>query len=180
MVVRGLPWWFRQWRIHLQCRRPGFDLWVRKIPWRREWKPTPEFLLGKSHRRRSLVAYSPWGCKKSDMTEQLTLHFHSREEVQWDEPYQEGRISSFEEFYFSFEGINSWWRLLPLIRGLILLTMRAMIMTAFISCLEWITTQLMSSKPFKENEPKYSEIYNPKMKYVALINLLDMQQNLSV
>ena len=22
-----------------QCRRPGFDLWVRKIPWRREWQP---------------------------------------------------------------------------------------------------------------------------------------------
>ena len=55
-----------------------------------------------------------------------------------------------------------------------------MIMTAFSSCLEWITTQLISSKTFKENEPKESEIYNPKIKYVVLINLLDMQQNLSV
>ena len=26
--------------IHLQCRRPGFDPWVGKIPWRREWQPT--------------------------------------------------------------------------------------------------------------------------------------------
>ena len=25
----------------LQCRRPGFDPWVRKTPWRREWLPTP-------------------------------------------------------------------------------------------------------------------------------------------
>ena len=30
------PWWLRQSRIHLQCRRPGLDSWVRKIPWRRE------------------------------------------------------------------------------------------------------------------------------------------------
>ena len=29
-----------------QCRRPGFDPWVRKIPWRRKWKPTPVFLPG--------------------------------------------------------------------------------------------------------------------------------------
>ena len=33
----GLPWWLRRERICLQCRRPGFDRWVRKIPWRREW-----------------------------------------------------------------------------------------------------------------------------------------------
>ena len=69
---------------------------------------------------------------------------------------------------------------MPFIRGLILLTMRAMIMTASSSRLEWITTQLMSSKTFKENEPKESEIYNPEIKYVVLINLIDMQQNLSV
>jgi len=24
----------------------GFDPWVRKIPWRREWLPTPVFLPG--------------------------------------------------------------------------------------------------------------------------------------
>ena len=32
-------------------------------------KPTPVFLLGKSYGWRSLVGYSPWGHKKSDMTE---------------------------------------------------------------------------------------------------------------
>ena len=30
-----------------------------KIPWRREWLPTPVFLLGKSHGQRSLTGYSP-------------------------------------------------------------------------------------------------------------------------
>ena len=35
------------------------------------------FLPGKSHGQRSLVGYSPWGCKESDMTEQL--HFHRKD-----------------------------------------------------------------------------------------------------
>ena len=60
------------WRIHLQCRnsrRPGFDPWIRKIPWRREWLPTPVFLPGEFHGQRSLAGYSPWLCKESDMTQ---------------------------------------------------------------------------------------------------------------
>ena len=54
----------------LQCSRPGFDLWVGKIFWRRRWQPTPVLLPGKSHGWRSLVGYSPWGRKESDTTEQ--------------------------------------------------------------------------------------------------------------
>ena len=42
---------------------------------RRQWHPTPALLPGESHVGRSLVGYSPWGCKESDMTEQL--HFTS-------------------------------------------------------------------------------------------------------
>jgi len=45
-----------------QCRRPkrqGFDLWVRKIPWRREWQPTPVFVPGESYGQRSLAGYNP-------------------------------------------------------------------------------------------------------------------------
>ena len=43
-----------------QCRRQryGFDPWVRKIPWRRKWQPTPVFLLGEFHGQRNLVGYS--------------------------------------------------------------------------------------------------------------------------
>ena len=40
------------------------DPWVGKIPWRREWQPTPVFLPGESHGQRSLVCDSPWGCKR--------------------------------------------------------------------------------------------------------------------
>ena len=39
----GLPWGLRWWRVYLQCRRLGFDPWVRKIPWGREWQPMPGF-----------------------------------------------------------------------------------------------------------------------------------------
>ena len=42
-------------------RRPRFDPWVRKIPWRREWRPTPVFLPGEFHGQRSLVGYSSCG-----------------------------------------------------------------------------------------------------------------------
>ena len=61
--------------VCLQCERPGFDPCVGKIPWRRNWQPTPVLLPGKFQGRRSLVGYSPWGHKESDMTEQL--HFLS-------------------------------------------------------------------------------------------------------
>ena len=43
--------------------------------WRRDWQFTPVLLPGKSHGQRSLVDYSPWGRKESDMTEQLHFHF---------------------------------------------------------------------------------------------------------
>ena len=40
---------------------PGFDLWVGKIPWRREWLPTPVFCPGEFHGQKSLADYSPQG-----------------------------------------------------------------------------------------------------------------------
>ena len=43
--------------------------WVRKVPWRRKWHPTPVFLPGKVHGQRSLVGYSPCGRKELDTTE---------------------------------------------------------------------------------------------------------------
>jgi len=69
VFIIGLLWWLRWQRICLQCRRLGFNSWVRKIPWRREWLLTPVFLTGEFHGQRSLVGYSPWGRKELDMTE---------------------------------------------------------------------------------------------------------------
>ena len=69
----ALPWWLRRSSICPQGRRPGFHPWVRKIPWRREWQPTPVFLPGESHVQRSLAGYSPW-VAESDTVEWLTLY----------------------------------------------------------------------------------------------------------
>ena len=49
-----------------QCgrhKRHGFDPWVRKIPWRRAWKPTLVFLPGESHGQRSLAGYTLCDCR---------------------------------------------------------------------------------------------------------------------
>ena len=54
--------------------RPGFDPWVGKIPWKREWQPTSVILPEKSHGERSLEGYSPWGHQESDMTERLSMY----------------------------------------------------------------------------------------------------------
>ena len=57
-----------------QCRRHrryGYNLWVRKIPWRKKWQPTPVFLPGKFHRQMSLKGYSWWGWKELDTTEHM-------------------------------------------------------------------------------------------------------------
>ena len=45
----GFPGDFSGKEPACQCKRVGFDPWVRKIPWRRKWQPTPVFLPGKSH-----------------------------------------------------------------------------------------------------------------------------------
>ena len=49
-----------------QCRKPVFNPWVEKIPWRREWQSTAVFLPGEFHGQTSLVGYSSWGRKESD------------------------------------------------------------------------------------------------------------------
>ena len=62
-----------------QCRRRmrrGFDPWVRKMPWRRAWKPTLVFLPGESHGQRILEGYSPW-VAESDTIERAVMHVPS-------------------------------------------------------------------------------------------------------
>ena len=86
LLALGLAMWlgFGQWKCGFpdgvsgkeptcQCKRykrRGFNPWVRKIPWRRAWQPTPVFLPRESHGQRNLTDYSPWGCKELDTTEE--------------------------------------------------------------------------------------------------------------
>ena len=75
-AAHGLQWGFPggsdSKESTCQSRRPGSHSWVRKIPWQREWLPTPIFLPGESHRQRSLEGYSPCGQQALDMTKRLT------------------------------------------------------------------------------------------------------------
>ena len=52
-MVKNLPAMQETW----------FDLWAGKISWRRKQQPTPVFLPGESHGKRSLEGYNPWGCR---------------------------------------------------------------------------------------------------------------------
>ena len=49
--------------------KPAETVGLPVSPWRRAWQPTPVLLPGKSRGQRSLIGYSPWGRKESDMTE---------------------------------------------------------------------------------------------------------------
>ena len=66
----GFPCGSAWQRICLQCRRPGFDPWVGKIPWRRERLPTPVFWPGEFH-----GLYTVHGVTKS-RTRLSDFHFH--------------------------------------------------------------------------------------------------------
>ena len=107
LIIR-LPWWLRRQRICLQCRRSRFYPWVGKIPWSREWLPTSVFLPGEFHGQRSLVSYSPWGCKEPDTTEQLMIIKAQRSQVKWVVPtsqfYIEAEMSctTFSQSFYIF------------------------------------------------------------------------------
>ena len=64
--------------VCLKYGGPGFDPWVGKIRWSRKWQPTSAFLSGKFHGQRSLVSYSPWGCKESGTTEHASIPHYNR------------------------------------------------------------------------------------------------------
>ena len=91
IVVKNLP-------SNAEDRRgAGFDLQVGKIPWRRKWLPSPVSLPGKPYGQRSLVGYSSWSCKESDMTEHIHAHmlFFAKVEVTLNYPENLFQIFTF-------------------------------------------------------------------------------------
>ena len=66
-VVKNLP-------ANAGDTRHGLDPWVRKIPCRRKWQPTPVFLPREFHGQRILAGYSPWGHKEEDTTKYTHLN----------------------------------------------------------------------------------------------------------
>ena len=78
--MRELPKWYSGKESACQCRRYK-ETWVPSLDWedplRRKLQSAPVLLPGESQEQRSLVGYSPWVCKESDMTEQLSTHMHT-------------------------------------------------------------------------------------------------------
>ena len=64
----GLTWGLSGKEFTCQYRRCGFDPWVRKIPWRKKWQPTPVFLQGNSMGREAGQATVHGVAKELDMT----------------------------------------------------------------------------------------------------------------
>ena len=62
--LEGLPWWLSGKESTCQCKRHRLNPWIRTIPWRRKWQPTPVFLPEQSQGLRILVGYSPQGCNR--------------------------------------------------------------------------------------------------------------------
>ena len=94
--------------ICLQCRRSKFDPWLGKIPWRREWLPTPVFLLGEFYGQRSLAGYRPWGHEESGLTE-ATKHMKYTKCLVW---------LGFRCIHTHTKVPNSWsWRVRTLLKA---------------------------------------------------------------
>ena len=66
-------------------RRPHFDSWVRKFPWRREQISSPVFLPGEFQGQRSLVGYKPWACNR--LGHNLTTHTHTQRNIARVQPW---------------------------------------------------------------------------------------------
>ena len=87
----------------MQSRRPRFDPWVRNIPWKREWSPTPVFLPEKPQEQRS-----PWGYRESDTAELLTYKHTHRSKMKTFlsfSPPIPSRIWTLSDYYYFYDSM---------------------------------------------------------------------------
>ena len=97
---QGLPWWLRGKETSCQCRRYGFDPWVRKIPWSRKQQLTSVFLPGKSTDRETWWA---------------TVHEVAKSGT-WLNPHERARIVILKNgisvgWHFTFVDLHSLYRM---------------------------------------------------------------------
>ena len=106
----GLPRWLSGKESTRQCKRRRFNPWVGKVSWRRKWLPTPVLLPRKSHGRRSLASYSPWGDTELSTTWWLNNCHHHPEKLstewlpKWLKLTQQGEVE------WGFNAQKSEWR----------------------------------------------------------------------
>ena len=72
LFCAGLPWWLSGKESYCNAGYTNLTPGLGRSSGER-MQTTPVYLPGKSHGQRSLVGYSPWGCKESDMAEWLSM-----------------------------------------------------------------------------------------------------------
>ena len=105
-IYHNRGWWAQFFKKYILF----IYLYLFKQPaWRRQWHPTPVFLPGKSHGRRSLVGCSPWGCKESNTTGRLLSLFTF---LHWRRKWQPTPVflSGESQGWRSLVGYHLWGR----------------------------------------------------------------------
>ena len=64
VYLQGIPKWLSGKETTCNAGGWGFDPWVGKNSWRREWQLTPVYFSDKSLWQRNVVGYRPWDCKR--------------------------------------------------------------------------------------------------------------------
>ena len=108
-----------------------------RFPWRRKWLPTPVFSPGESHGWRSLVGYSPRGCKELDTTGRRQFHFVPFKPV--GSPSAQPLCSfilSRQSLIDSFKVSQAYLvEFLPQIKGLSTLFIKLILVFLYLSCM---------------------------------------------
>ena len=102
----------------LWCGRSGLDPWVGKIPWRREWLPTPVLLPGDFHGQTSLAG--PWGCRvRHDWATNTSscvhsppisgLHAQGSGQVSFHWPTLTAKVTKYSVFKKWLSGLHACW-----------------------------------------------------------------------
>ena len=74
LISLEFPRWLISKESACHCRRCRFDPWVRKIPWRRKWQPTPVFLPGRILWTGEPGGLQSTGAQRVGTTQQLSTH----------------------------------------------------------------------------------------------------------
>ena len=107
--VKFPSWESKALKIWAKKKRLRFDLWVGKIPWRRKWQLTPVFLSGKFRGQRTLVGYSPWGCR-------VGHNWHTHTKRSEEEPGLR-RLRKGREEFVNNRGWECLWKGMAIQRG---------------------------------------------------------------
>ena len=123
---------------------------VRSLGWEdpleEEMAPPPVFLPGKVHGQRSLMGYSPWGCKESDTTEHIAFSNKSSLCIRWPKYWSFSFSISPSNEYSGFISFRIDWFDFLVIQGPLKSLLQHHNLKA--SVLQWSTFVVQLSHPY--------------------------------